>query len=391
MNAARGTLADLNLLRIRRAIWLRPGISRAELARELGLDKSTVTKLVACLLRDGVAADMEKRASGPRGGRKPISLKVRPSYGCVLGIEMQTDCYRADVIDLGGEVLQRFEESLSPSPLPVVESFLAICATMKSRTRGLELPLLGIGVGMPGIIDPRSGVITCSLPLQILEPYRFFQELAATAPRGGSRRPPMDGAHVMIDNDARCGCWSVLSHHRAESPANFLFLFGEFRSVSRSDRRRKDLAVGFGIVLDHRVHYGDEGASGEFISAFREADQDNQFSVTDEEAQSIDADPRIRRRVLGELARNASLISNVINVNTVYLGGSLTAYGEELAALLKEESRRHATSSRGGNLTVELAPHGDHVVAYGAAGMVLERFFSVPEIPRNPTRVPPIS
>jgi predicted NBD/HSP70 family sugar kinase len=211
---------------------------------------------------------------------------------------------------------------------------------------------------------------------------------------------------VLIDNDARCGCWSVLSYHRAESPANFLFLFGEFRSVDRTHKRRKDLSVGFGIVLDGRVFYGDEGASGEFISAFREADQDNQFSITDEEAQAIDTDPGIRSRVLRELARNASLVSNVINVNVLYVGGSILAYGEELAAGLKEEARRHATYRRNEGFTVRLTVHGEHVVAYGAAGMVLERFFSVPDLTAGasnripalpsildsrPTRSPPIS
>ncbi len=376
MSFSDAIMRDLNSRRIMRAIWLRPGISRAELARELDLDKSTVTKLVAGLLDSGVAADFEKRESGPKGGRKPISLKVNPSFGCVLGIEMQTECFRADLIDLSGEVLQRHEEALDPASGSPVEVFRGICSTMRGRIEGLGLPLLGIGLGLPGVIDPRRGVISHSRPLQIAEPYPFFEELARSMPSGPAGRPFLDGVPVMIDNDARCGCWSVLSYHRADSPASFLFLFGEIRGANCTDRTRKDLSIGFGIVLDRRVYYGDEGASGEFISAFRDAEQDNQFSVTDEEAQAIDTNPSIRGRVLGELARNTCLIANVININTLYVGGSILAYAEELAAELKQGARRHAIFPRTDAFTVRLTVHGEHVVAYGAAGMVLERFFS---------------
>jgi predicted NBD/HSP70 family sugar kinase len=391
MMDATDTTGDMNSLRIRRAIWLRPGISRAELARELGLDKAAVTRIVAGLLEIGLVADSDKRASGPRGGRKPISLSVNASFGCVLGIELQTECYRADVIDASGEVLLRNEEPIDLSRASIVDAFRGIFSVMRSRIEDLGLPLMGIGLGVPGIVDPRSGMIAFSRPLQIVKPYSFYEELARSERRHQRGGPSLKGIPVMIDNDARCGCWSVLSHHRADSPANFLFLFGELRSVDRTHRLRRDLSVGFGIVLERRVYYGDEGASGEFISAFREADHENQFSVSDIEAQAIRTDRRIRRRVLAELARNAALVANVINVTTLYLGGSILAYADELVARLKEEARRHSTSPMAGSFAVRLTVHGEHVVAYGAAGMVLERFFGVPDLRETLSRSRPTS
>jgi predicted NBD/HSP70 family sugar kinase len=389
MSVLNSDLSDLNSMRILRAVWFRPGISRAELARDLRLDKSTVTKIVTGLIQAGILMDIAKRESGPKGGRKPISLTVNSSYGCVLGVEIQTECFRADIIDLGGEVLLRHEESMDLSRGTIADAFRSICSRMRDRIVALRVPLIGIGLGLPGIVDSRTGTILLSKPLRITEPYPFFEELRRAEQSQPATGPMVNGVPVMIDNDARCGCWSVLSYHRAKSPKNFLFLFGEFRSADHVDRKRKDLSVGFGIVLDGRVYYGDEGASGEFISVFRDTDQDNQFSITDDEAQRIESDPLVRHRVLRELARNAGLVSNVINVNTIYIGGSILSFGEELVGGIGEEARRYATSPRNGSLTVRVTSHGEHVVAYGAAGMMLERFFTVPEVTSGTSRQGP--
>ena len=177
MKASNIDIGDLNPLRILRAIWLRPGISRAELARGLGLDKSTITKLVPALLDAGVIADIEKRSSGPNGGRKPISLRINSAYGCVLGLEIQTDCFLATVVDLDGEVLLQLTESFDQAGYGLMEGLQKALSVMKRRMKTLSAPLVGIGLGLPGIVDPHRGMVLECRPFQIAQPFDFFEEL----------------------------------------------------------------------------------------------------------------------------------------------------------------------------------------------------------------------
>jgi hypothetical protein len=270
-----------------------------------------------------------------------------------------------------------------------MEGLQKALSVMKRRMKTLSAPLVGIGLGLPGIVDPHRGMVLECRPFQIAQPFDFFEELRRRGASGPPELPLLDGIPVMIDNDARCCCWSVLSHRRGQSPRNFMFLFGELRSFDSTDTSRRDLSVGFGIVLEGRIYYGDHSASGEFISAFRGAPRDNQFSVTDGEARLIETDPRVRRKVLRELAQNAGLLLNVMDVSMMFVGGSILTYAAELIPLIEEEARRRSTWPTPRSFTVQPTVHGDHAVAYGAAGMVLERFFAVPDVAGVVSRVQP--
>ena len=72
--------SDINVSRILRLIWQKNGISRIEIAAELGLDKSTVTKIVSALLGVGIVKEFAHGITGPQGGRKPIYLEIAEEF-----------------------------------------------------------------------------------------------------------------------------------------------------------------------------------------------------------------------------------------------------------------------------------------------------------------------
>src|SRR5512145_622792 len=91
--------------RIIRTIWQIPRISRVGIAEHLGLDKSTVTNQVNRLMALGLIKEISEGEAGARGGRRPIHLAIDPSYGRILGIEIQAESCVALVVNLAGEVL----------------------------------------------------------------------------------------------------------------------------------------------------------------------------------------------------------------------------------------------------------------------------------------------
>ena len=79
----------INSSRVLRDIWIHKETSRIQIARNLGLDKSTISSIISELLRIGIVSETTEGEAGPQGGRKPVMLMLNRSYGCVVGIEMR--------------------------------------------------------------------------------------------------------------------------------------------------------------------------------------------------------------------------------------------------------------------------------------------------------------
>src|SRR5512145_108296 len=96
----------INLYRVIRQIRQQPGISRLDIAGKLRLDKSTISRLVGNLTRSGLVSETPKDAPvGVSGGRKILELTLNAGFGCVIGIEVQSERVVAVLVDLLGNVL----------------------------------------------------------------------------------------------------------------------------------------------------------------------------------------------------------------------------------------------------------------------------------------------
>ena len=84
-------------------------------------------------------------------------------------------------------------------------------------------------------------------------------------------------------------------------------------------------------------------------------------------------------KVLRELCAHIALLVNVLNLTCVVFGGEISAYRAEVTKILREEIRRNWSYDNAVECAIEFATLGDKAVAYGAAGMFLERFFSIPD------------
>ncbi len=67
-------MKSINISRVLRLIWQKKGISRIDIAKELNLDKSTITNIITNFIKIGVVQEMKEGTPGPQGGRRPIFL-----------------------------------------------------------------------------------------------------------------------------------------------------------------------------------------------------------------------------------------------------------------------------------------------------------------------------
>ena len=355
----------LNTSRVMREIWINKHISRIQIAKNLGLDKSTISSIAATLLDHGIIREHAEGEAGPQGGRRPVYLSLNRSYACVLGIEFRPESYTAVAVDLQGEILYSKFARLALSGENFKEVFLDVTSRIRSELAGIDAPLLGIGVGVSGVVDPQKGLIRYSIPLQMEGQFDFRRQIAE-----GYDLP------LFLENDANACAWGELAFHRVKNLQDFLFLLVEFRHIEERERFHHKTAVGIGIVINGRVHYGHRYSAGEFRSTFCTPRSRGQFSLTEEEAHRIEEDPEVLHRFIRELAKNASMIVNTFNLSHVFLGGDIQRYKKEVRAVLTEEIERNWPYPDEVRCKIRFSSLGDKSVAYGAAGMVLHRLFA---------------
>src|SRR5882672_2279715 len=159
------TTGDQQLVkRINRSVLLRllraqPGLSRARLAEESGLTKSTVSLLVRELLDDGWLH--ESGAPVVDGlGRPSTPLEINVGVRALIGIEIAVEVIRLACVSLQGDVLHSAVEVLADTAPPAAcRQAAAMVAQAHAHLAASGLWLAGIGVGVPGAVDDATGVV----------------------------------------------------------------------------------------------------------------------------------------------------------------------------------------------------------------------------------------
>jgi predicted NBD/HSP70 family sugar kinase len=368
----------INSSRVLRDIWIHKETSRIQIARNLGLDKSTISSIIPELLRIGIVHETTEGEAGPQGGRKPVLLTLNRSYGCVVGIEMRPESYNAVAVDLEGSVIYSKFELVQVSGANFREVLLEVANRVRDELKRTGVPLLGIGVGVAGVVDPQHGLIKYSIPLQMTESFDFRSAIAE-----GYDLP------IFVENDAKACAWGELAFHRGKRLRNFLFVLVEFRDLHDRGRIAERTGVGMGIVIGGRVHYGRDFSAGEFRSVFRTPDSKGQFSLSEEDAFRLEEDPAVLARFFRELSRNIAMLVNTFNLDHVFLGGDIERYEREIQPVLAEEIQFNWPYPGGVHCTIRFSSLGEKAVAYGAAGMVLHRLFADLDIAESIGRVVP--
>ena len=351
--------------RIVRAIWQNPRISRVGLAERLDLDKSTVTNQVSRLIEIGLIEEIEEGSAGTRGGRRPIHLAMNRSFGRIVGIEIQLESYVAVVVNLAGEILREARGSVSPVDGDPAAHMLELIRACREELCDGEEKLLGIGVGIGGLIDLKKGRIRYSVPLRIDKAVDFASSVAARI-----------DVPCFLENDANCCAWGELAFNRSEALGDFLFALVEFRRDPESLGRSGGIGVGFGLVLGGRVYSGARGAAGEFRSVFCEGPGEIQLSIPKEMLVRLDADRGVLDRAADELARGLAMFVNTMDFERVYVGGDIENLEVDFPALLRRRLEENWMYPFPKKVEISYSSLGDKAVAYGAAGMMLERLIS---------------
>lgn len=213
-------------------------VSRTDLARLSGLALSTVSLRVDELVSAGLVEEAGDGKS--RGGRPPKLVRVSSGGGVVLAADLGSHHARLAIFDLSGQLVASDEVPITFSDGPDVV-LAALADRMEELVREHGSPTVrGVGVGLPGPIEPASG--------QVTTPSRMPGWHGIQA---GPLLAERFSAPVAVDNDANL---LALGEYRTRwSPAGVRHLVAV--KIGRG--------IGCGIVASGRVYRGANGAAGD--------------------------------------------------------------------------------------------------------------------------------
>jgi predicted NBD/HSP70 family sugar kinase len=297
-------------------------------------------------------------------------LAIKKEYGYIIGIAIQAGHYTAVAVNLAGEFLEVKEEDASITKENLALSVQLIYWEFRSRLGKYPGVLLGIGVGVGGLIDSKEGKVLFSVPLQISEPFAVNEALDSK----------LDVPFV-IENNANCCAWGELAFHKNTELKNILFALVEFKQAVVPHDRYGGVGVGFGIVVNGKVHYGSNYSSGEFRSVLCTKPDGMQVSIPRSDLSRILEDPSVLERFSSELARNIAMLANTLDVDKVFIGGDIETSGFDFCSVLEKAIEDNWMYPIPKHIDIQYSSLGAKAVAFGAAGMFTHWLFSTNRFP----------
>lgn len=213
-------------------------VSRAELTRATGLNRSTIGGLVQDLHERGLVGEGDVARTKKVGRPSPRIFVTDDTVA--VAVNPEVDAIDVAIVGLSGRVLHRvrYRNERIPSPAEFVNIVSALIAGMIPHAQGARV--LGVGVALPGLVRATDGFV-------LFAPHLGWDNTAVT-----SLLSDATGLNVVALNDANCGAIAEAIYGSARGSGLVVYL------------NSGASGIGSGIVLDGRLVTGEGGHAGEF-------------------------------------------------------------------------------------------------------------------------------
>nr|NNM89457.1 ROK family protein [Bacilli bacterium] len=369
----------LNLLRTHATI------SRTEIAKKSGLNKATITSIIDDLLK---ASLVEEVGTGPSSvGRRPVLLHFHADAGVVIGCEIGIGEVRAVMTNLSGDVLGRWHEfTKDDRPETHMLWIERIVSHAQNHANLTPLGLLGVGVGVPGLVNYKKGTVlnAPNLRWEHIDFAAMLQERLVTP--------------VYVDNEANAAALGETLVNPEESMDQETLVY-----VSVGN------GIGAGLIMNNRVLRGAEGLSGEIGHMMIEENgrlcscgsygclemyasvrrllqayesRVSQRVTVEKYVQRLDEQDPVALQVLEEMGHFLGIgVANIINMynpSYVILGNQVTQFGVVFLEIVRKTIRQRCFVGSYSSVDLRFSKLGEDSCAIGAANLVLRRFFARP-------------
>jgi predicted NBD/HSP70 family sugar kinase len=359
-------------------------ISRAEVARLTGLTRTTVSDVVGGLLASGLAREIGRGPS--TGGKAPILLEVPDRGRLLIGVDLGDRVFTAATVSLRGEILHRIEV---PSEDADGDEALGLAmALMERAIAAADGPVLGIGIGAPGLVDTTDGTVVEAVK-------RNWRNLPLGGLVADTFRVP-----VYVANDSQA---AALAEH----------VFTETRGANLIVIKVGQ-GIGAGVVLNGELFGGDRFGAGEIghtvmdpngevcrcgrrgclettasarsVLTSLASQRGKPVSMEQAVADFEQGDAKVRATVLDAGAHLGAAVAGLIgalHVRRIVLAGTMAGFGEPWLQAVAEAASSRSLASLASDTTFELG-RIDDIVVLGASALLMTRELGLSLRPLHP-------
>jgi len=386
-------LRQSNRQKLLTLLYFNEPITRLDLSQLSGLSPATVTNVTTELLRDEVI--VEAGAEESQGGRPRVALAINLQRGYFIGVEVGETHIHVELFDIRLKSISHTRQEVSESenqPAQIVNHLVDTIEQLLAQTRIAQDRIIGVGIGIPGIVDRVSGV-------SIVAPNWGWEQI-----------PLLDLLTPRIQ-------MPILLENGAKAMGLAEMWFGAGKGLENLAVLLVGTGVGAGIIVQGELYHGSTNSAGEWghtcievhgrpcrcgsrgcieayvgsrsiISRLHEADpfhpalrQGSHQAIISALCDAAEHGDPAARQLLSSTAEYlgagiANLI-NLVNPELIVLGGwSGRLMGKHILPELRQTISAYALKTPLDAVTLGLSQLDWNGVSVGAASLVLQDFLA---------------
>ena len=352
-----------------RTIFANESISRAEAARVTHLTRTTVSEIVNGLLAEGLVEEVGRGES--IGGKSPILLSAVANSRYLIGLNLAQDKFIGAIVNLRGEIKEMIEAPVhddnGQNALDLVYQIIDQLIRKKIK------PIVGIGVGTPGLVNTREGVVVNAVNLE-------WQDLHLGQLLEKKYKIP-----VSILNDSQATAIGEFVYGEEHEPDENLIVVNVKHGI------------GSGILVNGRLFQGDGGGAGEIghvvvqengdlcrcgkrgcletISSARAVLQQLKVDSLDKVKSAFDSGDANSKKVVTQAAHYLGIsLANLIgalNIQKIVITGDMTRFGDAWLDVVNASMQNAALSRLSENTSLKFGALDYRACILGASAFLL--------------------
>ncbi len=371
-----------NLGTLLRNVHQRGNSSRAQLTKDMGLNRSTIAGLVAELGSLGAVANAAAVGTSRGAGRPSVGVRIAPDGPFVVAVDLGVNRVVVARVGLGGTVLKRAETIVAGSEPWQVGSTVAGLVRHVVAEAPSTSPLVGIGISVPGLVRRSDGLIRLAPNLEWHDVSFGDIVLAAL----GVDVP------VSLANDADLGALAEHQRGAGVGVGDLIYISGNVGVGAGviSGGRRLEGAGGYAGEVGHLrfnpvgkpCHCGNLGCWETEVGAHAIAAAircpEDRVPQLDEVLDGYEKAPRELRGIGEAIGHGLASIVNTFNPQVVVMGGYFTAMYTLVRAEIDDGLAARTLPAPLESVSLTVPALGRDSVLLGAAEMAFEPLFVDP-------------
>jgi N-acetylglucosamine repressor len=386
--ATRQHTKEHNINLVLKTILDNESIGRAEISRITRLTRTTVSDIVADLIAEGLVKEVGMGVS--IGGKSPILLSLEADSRYLIGLDLARKKFSGAIVNLRGEIRYKVDQDVQG--LDGEAALASVYAILDRLTNTSYKPLVGIGIGTPGLVNTNEGVVVNAVNLD-------WKDLSLARPLQEKYHLP-----VSVFNDSQAAAMGEFTFGEGNAPEGNLIVIN------------LRYGVGAGIIINGQLFHGDGGGAGEIghvvvqegglpcrcgnigcletvastqavirhvqrlisqntTSTLAKASGKLSLEMIEQAFRS--GDPLARQVVLeaGQyLGMAISSLTGTLNIHRVILAGDMTCFGADWLDAIQKSMRQSTLARLAEETQIEIGSLGPNRIILGASALILKNY-----------------